>query len=81
MNGQISENPVDKEMMKAGDVIEWRYAEETDGSCGGVPDYHKVKNLLQQYKGMQNTYLGPLEREMTSPFSPSALYGPYARPA
>ncbi len=47
LNGDIGRNAVDRELLKAGDLVEWRYAEETDGSCGGVPDYGQIKSLLE----------------------------------
>jgi hypothetical protein len=47
LNGDIGMNAVDKELLKAGDVVELRYAEETDGSCGGVPDYGQIKSSLE----------------------------------
>jgi len=56
LNGEIGGNAVDKELLKKGDLIEWRYAEESDGTCGGVPDYHAIKNMLHQYSGMGNPY-------------------------
>ncbi|MBN1896555.1 MAG: DUF4430 domain-containing protein [Candidatus Aenigmarchaeota archaeon] len=47
LNGEIGENAVDLQSVKKGDIIEWRYAEETDGSCGGVPDFYSIQNALQ----------------------------------
>ena len=32
-------------------MIEWRYAEETDGSCGGVPDFNQIKTMIQYSAG------------------------------
>ncbi len=46
LNGEIGGNAADMQKVKKGDIIEWRYAEETDGSCGGVPDYEQIKSLL-----------------------------------
>jgi hypothetical protein len=71
LNGGIGDNAVDKERLKKGDVVEWRYAEESDGSCGGVPDFHRIKNMLQQYKGSGpgNTYGGPQEMNIINPRS------------
>jgi hypothetical protein len=47
VNGEIGANAVDKATLKKGDVIEWRYAEETDGSCGGSPDFESIKSALE----------------------------------
>jgi len=77
LNGEIGESAVDKQKLKKGDVIEWRYAEESDGSCGGVPDFHRVKNLLQQYNGMGNAYDGHQGAGMINPFSNTHLLGTY----
>ncbi len=47
LNGEIGENAVDLQPVRKGDIIEWRNAEETDGSCGGVPDFYSIQNALQ----------------------------------
>jgi hypothetical protein len=55
LNGEIGGNAADAQKVKKGDVIEWRYAEETDGSCGGVPDFSQVKAMLG-YSTAANAY-------------------------
>ena len=61
-NGEIGENAVDKEVVKKGDIIEWRYAEESDGTCGGVPDFMKIKEMLySQTAGNDGFYSGGLK--------------------
>jgi len=50
-NGEIGANAVDIEKLQKGDIIEWRYAEESDGTCGGCPDFAMIKMMLQQYTG------------------------------
>jgi len=57
LNGEIGENAADRQTVKKGDVVEWRYAEETDGSCGGVPDFSKIKELYQYSMGVRNGML------------------------
>ncbi len=60
LNGEIGEDAVDRQKLSKGDVIEWRYAEETDGSCGGCPDFNSIKALLE-YSAVakaQASYLG-----------------------
>lgn len=47
VNGDIGGNSADKAKLKKGDVVEWRYAEETDGSCGGSPDFDSIKSALE----------------------------------
>ena len=47
LNGEIGADAVDKQKLSKGDVVEWRYAEETDGSCGGCPDFSSIKNMLE----------------------------------
>ena len=77
-NGEIGRNAVDREGLKKGDIIEWRYAEETDGSCGGVPDYNVIKNLLQQYNAVTNNgYI----QEAATPFTPAIFQIQYGRAA
>jgi len=66
LNGDIGGNAVDKELLKAGDVVEWRYAEETDGSCGGVPDYNQIKSLLE--------YSAVVKGGMPLSFNPNNMY-------
>ncbi len=77
LNGAIGDNAVDQQKLKKGDVVEWRYAEETDGSCGGVPDFHRIKNLLQQYNANGNGS-GPQDM-MINPFTPPNLLMSYGR--
>ena len=83
LNGEIGDNAVDKKLLQAGDIVEWRYAEETDGSCGGVPDFKKIKNMLQQYNGtdMEGMYGGPQEMSMISPILQRDVNRPYAMAA
>jgi hypothetical protein len=50
LNGEIGTNAADMQKLKKGDTVEWRYAEETDGSCGGVPDFDTIKGLLEYNK-------------------------------
>ncbi|MBN2331254.1 MAG: DUF4430 domain-containing protein [Candidatus Aenigmarchaeota archaeon] len=72
LNGAIGENAIDQQRLKKGDVVEWRYAEETDGSCGGVPDFQRIKGMLQQYSSNGNGY-GPPDNMVISPFTPPNL--------
>jgi hypothetical protein len=72
-NGIIGGNAVDMESVKKGDILEWRYAEETDGSCGGVPDFYQIKNMLQQ-GGMKNLYSKIME-----PTSMASIPTPFNR--
>jgi len=48
-NGEIGADAAGAKKVSKGDIVEWRYAEETDGSCGGVPDFHAIKSMLMQY--------------------------------
>jgi hypothetical protein len=59
LNGAIGDNAADRQTLKKGDIVEWRYAKETDGSCGGTPDFQTVKNMLQQYTNGGVQPLGP----------------------
>jgi hypothetical protein len=74
LNGEIGGNAVDKEILKAGDVVEWRYAEENDGSCGGVPDFTKIKSMMEYGMAFQAyaTLLG-VGNEI-SPFRRETIY-------
>ena len=54
LNGEIGDYAVDQQLLKAGDIIEWRYAEETDGSCGGVPDFNQIKSMLVYNTAFKN---------------------------
>ncbi|UCD02645.1 MAG: DUF4430 domain-containing protein [Candidatus Aenigmatarchaeota archaeon] len=54
LNGDIGDYAVDKQLLKSGDVVEWRYAEETDGSCGGVPDFNQIKSMLVYNTAFRN---------------------------
>lgn len=47
LNGEIGADSADKAALKKGDIVEWRYAEETDGSCGGSPDFSSIKSALE----------------------------------
>jgi hypothetical protein len=47
LNGEIGANAVDKQKLSKGDIVEWRYAQETDGSCGGSPDFSAIKSLVE----------------------------------
>ncbi|MFH0956477.1 MAG: DUF4430 domain-containing protein [Candidatus Aenigmatarchaeota archaeon] len=74
LNGEIGTNAVDKQKLKKGDIVEWRYAEETDGSCGGSPDFSAVKSILE-YSAVarsQAEYFGILSAG-PYPTSPSAF--------
>lgn len=73
LNGEIGENAVDMEKVKKGDIIEWRYAEETDGTCGGVPDFSQIKSQLQ-YTVSASAY-GPAAGIQPLFQSPLAPYG------
>lgn len=56
LNGEIGENAANMQKVKEGDIVEWRYAEETDGSCGGVPDFNQIKSLLDYSAIIRNGY-------------------------
>ncbi len=80
LNGEIGENAVDKQQLKKGDIVEWRYAEESDGTCGGVPDFQRIKSALQQYTisaGAVTGYDAPQEQRFLSPFPNQRLSGNY----
>jgi hypothetical protein len=47
LNGEIGGNAADKQKLSKGDIVEWRYAEETDGSCGGSPDFSAIKSMVE----------------------------------
>lgn len=77
LNGAIGDSAIDQQKLKKGDVVEWRYAEETDGSCGGVPDFHRIKNLLQKYNMNGNV---PGSQDMLiNPFIPPNMQINYGR--
>ncbi len=56
VDGEIGKNAADGEMLKKDKIVEIRYAEETDGSCGGVPDYDQIKSLLEHGPGMKTAF-------------------------
>ncbi len=53
VDGAIGSDAVDKQLLDKGAVIEWRYAEETDGSCGGCPDFDTVRTLVEYGSALQ----------------------------
>ena len=58
LNGAIGADAVDKKTLSKGDIIEWRFAEETDGSCGGVPDQDEIGELLGSNQWKRGLYSG-----------------------
>jgi hypothetical protein len=78
LNGAIGDRSIDQQNLQKGDLVEWRYAEESDGSCGGVPDFHRIKNLLQQYNSIGSGF-GPPDSMIISPFTPPNLQMNYGR--
>jgi len=70
MNGAIGDNAADRQALKKGDIVEWRYAKETDGSCGGTPDFQTVRNMLEQYTNGGVRLFGPQH------LLPSPMYRP-----
>ena len=58
LNGVIGENAVDKQTLAKGDVVEWRFAEENDDSCGDAPDYDEMNELLGENKWKRGLYSG-----------------------
>ncbi len=79
LNGEIGANAANLESVKKGDIIEWRYAEETDGSCGGCPDFEKVRQLLEysMASAKNQGYAPSVIPAMSGLRVPSNLYGPF----
>ena len=74
LNGEIGENAADLQKVKEGDIIEWRYAEESDGTCGGVPDLEQIKAMLE-YGGTEKVSMDPYGIGLHMPGTPRSFYG------
>jgi len=77
LNGDIGSSAADKAVLKKGDTIEWRYAKETDGKCGGSPDFNQIK-AMAQYSSIakaQANFLGLLNGQEMYQTQPNGFYG------